>query len=181
MGKNISLISILLFLVSCASSPIDVSSKKIAPTGETIVFGRIKVIDEGTPITWPSSTLQRGFSRRGVFTIFIVPEIGSKAVAHDLTDDGSFYWYLPKGRYFITGFEWKIATFTTGGRIPARFEVPAGQPLVYLGTLTIDMHGRRYAFRVDNEQQQALQNLKSKFPEVKGTPVESLLQLEVTQ
>jgi len=181
MKKNILWASLLVFLVSCASSAIDVSSQKIPPIKEAIVFGRIKVIEDGTPITWPSSALQRGFSRRGVFTIFLVPEIGSKAVAHDLTGDGSFYWYLPKGRYHITGFEWKIATFTTGGRIPARFEVPGGQSLLYLGTLTIAIHGGSYAFRVDNECQQALQNLRSKFPEIKGTPVENLLQLEVTQ
>jgi hypothetical protein len=181
MKKNVFLISILLFVISCASSPIDVSSKKFVPAGETIVFGRIKVIDEGTPIIWPSSPMGRGFGRKGVFTIFIVPETGGKAVAHDLLGDGSFYWYLPKGRYHITGFEWKIATSSTGGQIPARFEVPAGQSPVYLGTLTIAMHRGAYAFRVDNKYQQALQNLRSKFPEVKGTPVENLMQMEVTQ
>ena len=181
MGKDLFILSMLLFLVSCASSPIDVSSKKFVPAGETIVFGRVKVIHKGKPVTWGSSPLERGFRRYGGFAIFIVPDTGTKPVAYELCADGSFYWHLPNGRYNITGFHWSRGNVIRGGQIPARFEVPEGQSPVYLGTLTIFFQGGAYAFRVENDYQQAQQNLKSKFPKVKGDSVENLLQLEVTQ
>jgi hypothetical protein len=181
MGRIFFILSMLLFFISCASSPIELSSTKFVPSYETIVFGRVKVIDREKPVTWGSSPLERGFRRYGGFTIFIVPDTGREPLAYELSADGSFYWHLPKGRYHITGFHWSRGSFIRGGQIPARFEVPEGQSAVYLGTLTMVFQGGSYALRVENEYQQAQQNLKSKFPEITGDSIKNLLQLEVTQ
>jgi len=174
MRQSWFILMLIVLFVGCASSPIHLSDTKVIALQEAIVFGRVKVISQGTPVVWSTSPI---FGAR--FSIFIFPEgTPSAAVDYTLTGDGSFYWHLTPGRYTVAGFEWKRGNSRMGGHIVAKFVIPEAQSLLYVGTLTVLFTGGRYYARVEDEYGQALQELHNKFPELRGEALRELLQLE---
>ena len=162
------LLILTLFLAGCASNPIDFSKGKTLPQGEAIVFGRVGVIYKGEPKIW----------KYRVFLILVLPTNTSEAFSYGLLGDGSFYWHLPPGAYAISGFDW----IETGrrGRIFAEFVVAEGEPIIYIGKLTLDFVQRyRYVMRVEDDYDLAIQKFKEKFPEIEAEPTKNLMKLEV--
>ena len=165
-------IILILSLTGCASNPIDFSKAKTLPHGEAIVFGRVNVIYKGEPKVW------KGIPPYTPFLILVLPTTTKEAYSFALLDDGSFYWHLPPGTYAISGFDWIEKHMH--GRIFAEFVVPEDKSISYIGKLTLDFDRTyRYSMRVVDDYDQAIQNFKSKFPEIKGEPIKNLMKLEV--
>ena len=179
MTKSCLILGLAVLLTNCAA-PLALSDLKAVPQGEAVVFGRVEVIWEGKPIVWPETGFR--FFVQGppsIFQIFILPDSASEEIHYVLSGDGSFYWHLPPGGYTVTGFQ----RGASGGgfyrgRIFALFTVPQEQSVVYLGTLTLDFFGKGDQMRVKDEYDQALQGVKSKFPELGSKAAKNLMQLE---
>jgi len=175
MAKQYHILILALLLTSCATpSPIALSDTKALPQREAIVFGRVKVIGSGVPTDW---------GERWRFGIHILPNADSKPIRHFLTGDGSFYWHLPPGGYTITGFIWRLPSFPSvptwvHRAIFAKFTIPEETSVVYVGTLTIICPEGRNIMRIEDEYDQALQGLKSKFPDIEGETAKRPMHLE---
>ena len=167
---------LILSLAGCASSPIVLSNTKAVPPQEVIVFGRVKVISQDTPVTWGTSQWDQW---KGGFTIRLVPEGNPNgAVFYLLLGDGSFYWHLKPGRYWIATFGWSGA-INYSGRLGAKLLIAEARSPLYVGTLVVRfVAGMRYFTGVEDEYAQALQELQRKFPELQGEAAKELLQLE---
>jgi hypothetical protein len=166
-----SLLILVLFLTRCvATTPptIDISKNRVVPERESVVFGRINVIYGGKPIT------NRPFSFEPRRRIFLLTIATSKAIIYDLTGDGSFYWHLIPGEYAIAAFELDGKT----GRIFAEFTVSEENPIIYIGKLTLTFSGSRYYVHVEDDSEQAFQEFRDKFSDIRGEVVKSLMQLE---
>lgn len=180
IGKNL-LVAVLLFLLSmmlwtcyATTSSLDLREKTPVPTGETIVFGRINVIMDNVPVTWGYTFMGR--TEPGMFRVLIQSDTTSQAISHGLTGNGSFVWHLPPGGYTIVGFKYHTGT---SGRIMAHFTVLEGSPLLYIGTLEFRMTKYTlYRMNITDEFEEAKQDLKSRFPELQGESVKSLMTLE---
>ncbi len=101
------------------------------------------------------------------------PQRGGKVWDHQVSGDGTFFWYLPPGSYEIPSFQWREGTRTSSGQAFARFTVPQGKPAVYIGTLTITfLKGGRYRIKVfDDYDSGGSAKLNEKFPEMKKEDV----------
>lgn len=166
----------VLFLVGCASSPINLSDTKALMQNEAIVFGRVEVIDEGKVRKWGAGEV----FWLGNFKIFIMQANSSDTIEYALTGDGSFYWHLLPGRYIIAGFEGPgYGGFgRRSGRIYAQFTVPKERLVIYVGKLTINFARGRYNVRITDDYSEALPQLIKKFPEIRGEADRNLMQLE---
>ena len=179
INKSFPLLLLALLLTSCAARPLlkDLNDIEAVPAKEALVFGRVKVFDEGQP-------LDLGFHFWGgyvPFDIHIISDAGPEPTPYTYTPsgDGSFYWDLAAGGYTITSF-WGVFRWgeVTRRGIFARFVIPEETPLVYIGTLTIRKEEDHFTMGIEDEYDQALQWFKQRFPEVKGSVAKRLMQLE---
>jgi len=169
-------LTLILLVAGCATNPIDFSKGKIVPQEEGVVFGRVNLIYKNEPRVWGK------LSSPGVFYILVLPSGSSEAFSHMLREDGSFYWHLSPGSYAISGFQWTGAGrgFTKSGRIFAEFVVPERKSISYVGKLTLIFDGDyRFNMRIEDDYDQAIQDFKKKFPEIKEEPVKTIMKLEV--
>ncbi len=179
-GRTCFLLLLALLLTSCAVNPLryvnPLSDLEELPGKGRVVFGRIKVTENGQPVeygAWRS------------FIVIIIPDAGPEPTPYiyNLTGDGSFYWNLPPDGYMITEFNWHRGFWDpkTGRRrsILARFVIPEAKSPIYTGTLTIRLEADHYTMDVEDEYDLALQRLKQQFPEVKGPVAKRLMQLEL--
>jgi len=171
-NRRYFLLILALFFTGCATNPIDFSKAKTAPQGEAIVFGRVCVIYKGEPQVW------KGIPPYTPFQILVLPIVATEAYSYALLGDGSFYWHLPPGAYAISGFDWIQRRMR--GRIFTEFVVPEDKSTTYIGKLTLDIDRTyRYSILIEDDYEQAIQNFKNKFPEIKGEPIKNLMKLEV--
>jgi len=172
--KRFLLLALILFLSGCATNPIDFSKAKTVPQEEAVVFGRVNVIYKDEPKVWGK------LSSPGVFNILVLPGGSSEAFSHMLREDGSFYWHLPLGSYTISGFQWTGRGGTRSGRIFAEFTIPERKSITYIGKLTL-IFDRNYSsvMQIEDDFDQAIQEFKKKFPEIRDEPVKNLMKLEV--
>lgn len=165
----------LVYLLTTSCTTVRLADVEKPPGDKPVVFGRIKVIEEGQPVDW-----DRRLPRFGVH---IISDAGPQPIPYSyrLTEDGSFFWSFPPGGYLITEFSqlvgfWKMRVERRG--ILARFVVPEAPGPIYIGTLTIREESEgRYAIRIEDEYDQALQRLKQRFPEVSGPAAKRLMEL----
>jgi hypothetical protein len=173
-NRRCFLLTLTLFLAGCASNPIDFSKAKTAPQEETVVFGRVNVIYKDEPKVWGK------LSSPGVFYVLVLPSGSSEAFSHMLREDGFFYWHFPPGSYAISGFQWATRGGTRSGRIFAEFTIPERKSIAYIGKLTLIFDGNyRFSMRIEDDYDQAIQEFRKKFPEIKEEPVKNLMKLEV--
>jgi hypothetical protein len=153
---------------------IEVSNVASVPEGEGIVFGRVKVNDEGTLIDWgrPYST------KYGSLTIVVAQEHGSKYWRYRLSEDGSFYWHLPTGSYSILAFNYysRERELFTIRPIVARFSIFESKKLAYIGTLAITFIENGHSIRIEDEYEEALDALP--FPVMKPAIPKHFMSLE---
>jgi hypothetical protein len=149
-----------------------------------IVFGRVEVISPEKPEAWIDSC---GFGQYMVcpdaFRIIILPSGSKEVITHRLGGDGTFYWTLPQGKYTVAEWEWEKWGAERGvksGRVAVQFAIPEGQQSVYLGTLAIRMVGGRYAIKISDDFEDAVDHLGQKFPTIKTKAVKNLIYLEQT-
>ena len=181
MVKQYHILILALLLTSCASPfghMVRLYEIETVPGQEALVFGRVKVVENGESLNWSFS-----FFRASSFTIHILPEAGPEPVSYFyyVKEDGSFYWPLSAGGYTITDFNWTVFTGIIGSDqrvIFAQFVVPEETPLVYIGTLTIHFEQGRYTMGVEDEYDQALEVVKQRFPEARGPVTKRLMQLK---
>jgi hypothetical protein len=172
--KRFLLLALILFLSGCAINPIDFSKAKTTPQEEAVVFGRVNVIYKDEPKVWGK------LSSPGVFYVLVLPSGSSEAFSHMLREDGSFYWHFPPGSYAISGFQWATRGGTRSGRIFAEFTIPERKSITYIGKLTLIFDGNyRFSMRIEDDYDQAIQEFRKKFPEIKEEPVKNLMKLEV--
>ncbi len=174
MAKRYHILILALLLTSCATaSPIALSDTKALPQGEALIFGRVKVIENGESIDWGSG---------GGFRIHLLSDAGAKPVSYHLTGDGSFSWHLPPGRYRITGFQRSERSWgsflTTSRQLFAQFTVPEQRALVYIGTLVISLDEGGNGTRIEDEHEEAIRWLTGEFAEIAGEDTESLMHQE---
>lgn len=172
LSKQFLVFVLILFLASCAPSPIKLSEIHQMAQYERIVFGRVKVILGKEVINWEWKLFGPG-----KFDISILPDASSKAFSYRLSGGGSFYWHLPPGGYSIAGFHWERNGFS-GGRIFADFTVPKEKTATYIGTLMILFGGGRYYFTIKDDFEEAVNAFNSKFATFKEPITKSLLRLE---
>ena len=180
INKSWFVLFLVYLLTSCAV--VRLEDVKELPGKERVVFGRIKVIEEGQPKDWGVG---------GGFLVHIIPDAGPEPIPYGyyLTGNGSFYWDLPAGDYIITEFERPVSDWTPGfgylghksvrRGILARFVIPEAMSPIYVGTLTIRSEAGRYTMVVEDEYDLALQRLKQQFPEVRGPVAKRLMRLEL--
>lgn len=90
--------------------------------------------------------------------------------------DHDFVVSLPPGRYAFTSyFETKVVT-GYAVQVGALFTVPAGEKLIYLGTLTLSLNGG-ITRSVRSDIQQSTEWLNAEYPGIVGEPVEMLMTL----
>ncbi len=173
--KSCTLLFLVYLLTSCV--PVRISDVKELPGEEPVVFGHIKVIEEGQPKDWGVG---------GGFRVHIIPDAGPEPIPYEyfLAGDGSFYWSLPPGGYMITEFlrlRWKVwrGIHPERRNILARFVIPEATSPVYIGTLTIRSASGRYTMVVEDEYDQALKRMKQRFPQVRGPVAKCLMRLEL--
>jgi len=179
MTKQHYILILALLLTSCAryTGLVRLTDTE-APLGrEAIVFGRVKVVEEGEPRDWNW--------RGGRFIITILPEANPERApySYQLDGDGSFYWTLPAGGYTITDFQYLYSVNIFTDRhvrrvIFARFIIPEAPAPIYIGTLTIREEEGRYTIHVEDEYEPAFQRLKERVPEVTGPVTKRLMQLK---
>jgi len=173
-NRRYFLLTLALFLAGCASHPIDFSKAKTVPKEEAVVFGRVNVIYKDEPKVWGK------LSSPGVFYVLVLPSGSSEAFSHMLREDGSFYWHFPPGSYAISGFQWVTRGGTRSGRIFAEFTILERKSITYIGKLTLIFNGNyRFSMRIEDDYDQAIQEFRKKFPEIKEEPVKNLMKLEV--
>lgn len=167
-------LALILFLSCCVTNPIDFSKAKTVPQEEAVVFGHVNIIYRDEPKVWGK------LSSPGVFYILVLPGGSSEAFSHMLREDGSFYWHLPPGSYAISGFQWTGRGGTRSGRIFAEFTIPERKSITYIGKLTLIFDGNyNSSMRIEDDYDQAIQEFKKKFPEIKDDSVKNLMKLEV--
>jgi len=169
------LLPILLFLFAgCASGTIDLSKTKVVPQGESVVFGWVNVILGGNPVVNWGKVSVPIYSGK----IFVLSNATSKAVAYNLSGDGTFYWHLPSGDYSIAAIEFAARGGNVNVPIFADFQITQDKPIIYIGKLTLVYGGLRAHIDVEDHFSQEIEKFKNKFPEIKGEPVKNLMKLE---
>lgn len=166
----VALLSVLLSSCYATSSSLDLREKTPVPAGESVVFGRVNVIMDNAPITWKYTLMGR--QEPGMFRIHVLSDATSQVVSHGLTGNGFFVWHLPPGSYTIAGFRYHVQV---KGRITARFTVPPGTPLLYIGTLEIQ---NLFRTNIVDDFDDANRDLRTRFPDLQGNAVKSLMKLE---
>jgi hypothetical protein len=170
-SKRFLLLAFVMFLASCASSPIKLSETDEIATDERIVFGRVKVMRGEEAINWEWKPL----FGPGQFEISILPDGSSEAIYYRLSDDGSFYWHLPPGGYSIAGYHWQFSEgMSSGNRIFADFIVPGERTATYIGTLVI----AGGLISIEDEYEEAINAFNSKFEEFREPITKNLMRLE---
>lgn len=196
-AKLLVVLTIVLLLTSCTpyqrppppASPIDLSTAKSIPAGETVVFGRVKVIVNEKPFIWDDPRWDK-------FHLYLLPDSGSEPVVYTLAHDGSFNWHLLPGRYTITSFKWYRGSNYLLRLISASFSVPEQVKPIYIGTLVIKLTqtgARGYPqsswrlprdfplMHIEDDYRQALQGLRHNIPRIKGDITKNLMRLENTR
>ncbi len=181
MVKRYQILILSLLLTSCVSLGhiVKLYDIETVPGQEALVFGRVKVVENGESLEeWDSSL----FSVSS-FAIHILPEASPEPISYFyyLGEDGSFYWPLSAGGYTITDFNWTVFTGVIRSDqrvIFAQFVVPEETPLVYIGTLIIHLEEGRHTMGIEDEYDQALQVVKQRFPEIRGPVTKRLMELK---
>ena len=93
-----------------------------------------------------------------------------------------FYWHLPLGNYV---FNELIITGTSIGathwqkwRIYGEYTVNSNISTIYIGNLKIEQTGEKMWFDVEDNYEDAVKNLKSKYPNLSENVTKNLLKLE---
>jgi hypothetical protein len=119
--------------------------KSLAP-GEALIFGRVKMIDNGRERKdYLSFTDQ-------LDVMLVRVEDGQPLSVKRVRADGTFLWRVPRGTYLLTRLRW----WELRGWFPLRpriaFQVGTGAGAYYLGTLRIDAEIERSALSVKLKQ-----------------------------
>jgi hypothetical protein len=139
---SLVLFSFLVFagcgFIPLRPSLIDATATKVIPQGESIVFGRVHVVDRGKFVDhwYPHVT--------GYFRLYLLRDSSTQFLAYNLSGDGSFYWHLPPGHYTLTSFVWHDSLTHLTRPVLAVFEFAEGDSAIYIGTLTVTFTESRH-------------------------------------
>lgn len=178
--KHTILIAIATILVAgCSSLDRRLKESDAIPKGESVVFGKIgldwKIPDNIFMVDNRESNLRVIDTQRSV-----------PFARQPLKGKGhSFYWHLPPGNYAIADITHFQSGLTTAGgskvtteRIFAEFTVPSAGEAFYLGTLSIARRREGLSGVVSDDFDNAVQELKNRYPSVVAAPKRQLLKLE---
>jgi len=179
LSRTFSVLPILCISIGCTSIDLTGANLTALPEGEALAYGHIKVFMGDKAAQWQSSALlahvKQGFDIiDGRFLVHLVNESSDAHFDPEIYNDGSFYWHLPPGKYFIIGYEWirSGGYFHTRihGPIRAHMEIPSRSAACYLGSLRIafqDDWRSPYRISVIDELEEAGPTLVQKFPHLK--------------
>lgn len=165
--------------LGCASIDLTDLDMTALPDNEAMAYGQIKVFIGEKAAHWSTSAqaalINSQFTMNdGRFFIHLVNESSEAKYDQEIHNDGSFYWHLPAGNYFVAGFEWRRegGYFMTKmhGPIRARVEIPSRSSACYLGSLRIEFQdaGRGpYRISVIDELDEASSTMTQRFTRLK--------------
>jgi hypothetical protein len=164
------LATLFLVLSGCVPAVKDVEAPV---SGEAVVLGSIKVIEDGKTLKW-------GFTWEGMqyCRLLILPPGETEARIYQPDNDGNFEWSLPPGDYVIAGYELALAAQFRAGRIWATFTVPPGAKSLYIGDLTVQVGKGLYAYKIEDNHSAASARYREKFPGAADQPQTILLERE---
>jgi hypothetical protein len=176
--RTLFVLFIILSIMACATSPIELSSVESVPQNDSIVFGAVKVIINGQHLKHFHNLVGTPFCH-----VIILPKGSSKGLFYPVEDDGFFYWHLPRGTYStIAGLQWQesnaFVTSTKTPRIFAHFATPKEKSVVYIGTLIIILSGEQYRSSVEDEFDLAVIKFQNKYPGCRAEITKSLMEVE---
>jgi hypothetical protein len=161
-------VGLTLCLSGCATTR--ALSPNGPPNGEVVVFG---AFDPGSNTWWKS-----GWDHSAAVDIIDV-RTSKILFSHPLRGkNNEFYWHLPPGEYAILGIEVKGGDGLSLSRVFAEFSVPSTGGPVYIGDLVRLEANGQLLWRVQDEQANAVQALKAKYPNLPENITKSLLKLE---
>lgn len=168
---------LLLVLLAGCETPVDKSAIPVATAapaaesrgGGSVVFGKATVLSSMAPKRWTETSCEEDlyWTCPDSFRLILVKDGDNSPIRHRLTGDGSFYWNLGPGRYYVAEWEWQMKgqlTNTLSGRIGGYFEVPAQDRAAYVGDIVIAFSGRRFVVGVQNHFPEAAAAYKTRFP-----------------
>lgn len=126
------LCALLLAVAGCAAGQRTPPPPRGADVGETVVFGRVVVVEGGTPLAYgASSALEPEFS--------VIRIADDRTFTVRLAPDGAFAAVLPRGAYVIDQVAGRF-------RVPMGFAPPADAEAAYVGTLELHVARTRTLF-----------------------------------
>jgi hypothetical protein len=142
------------------------SSKASVPAGESVIFGEIT---KNLNVRGDVGLIEAAHS----WPVMRQPVDGTRTF---------FCWHLPPGKYAI----WNFIMLTSSGiwtgesslRLYAEFEVGQAGQMIYVGQLDLRFEQNRLKASVADDFDNAVKELKSKYPHLSGEPVRELLQIE---
>jgi len=165
--------------LGCASIDLTDLDMTALPENEAMAYGQIKVIIGDKPAQWQPSA-QMAFIKTpftihdGRFFVQLVNESSETHYDQEIHNDGSFYWHLPAGKYFVVGFEWRreggVLHRRMHGPIRAHVDIPYQSSACYLGSLRIEFQdeGRGpYRISVIDELDEASSTMTQRFTRLK--------------
>ena len=172
-------IPIVCLAIGCTSIDLTDVNLTALPENEAMAYGQIKVLIGDKPAQWQPSA-QMAFLKTpftihdGRFFVHLVNQSSETHYDQEIHNDGSFYWHLPAGKYFIVGFEWRREGGAfhkrMHGPIRAHIEIPSASSVCYLGSLRIefpDDQNTPYRISVIDELEEAKAALAQRFTRLK--------------
>lgn len=175
------LLPVLCVSIGCASIDLTDADLTAPPENEALAYGRINVVIGNKAAQWQHRTMEQLTSVKAAFTrvdgrfwLNLVNESTKAHLEPEVYNDGSFYWHMPPGKYFLIGYRWlqngAFIQTDINGSIRARIEIPSRSSACYLGSLRIVFQNYESGpseISVIDEFENGSQVLAQRFPRLK--------------
>lgn len=168
---------LLPVLLAACEAPVDKSAIPVATAapatesqgGGSVVFGKANVLSSKAPERWTETSCEDDlyWTCPDSFRLILVKDGDSSPIRHRLTGDGSFFWNLDPGRYYVAEWEWQMKgqmTNTISGRIGGYFEVSDEDRAAYIGDIIIAFSGPRFVVDVQDHFPALASAYEARFP-----------------
>lgn len=167
---SVGFLTVVLF--NGCSTPRSFSERP--PKGEAVVFGNFTLTSKiGGQGMWGASTVADIIDIRTSRIMFRYPLS---------REGGPFYWHLPPGKYAVLGVTVKGAvgldSHMQNYRVFAEFSVLSTDSTFYIGNLILQQANGNVSSSVRDDQESAVQRLRSKYPNLSDSINKNLMRLE---
>jgi len=159
----------IVFLTSCATTP-PMEDVVTPVAGETIVFGRVDVFENGVKQEWKMK-----WTGVQAFYLMILPSDTSQALTYKVKPDGTFNWSLKPGKYMLLAYRFQKGSQRLIGHIASEFDVPDGVEGLYIGDVQVNIKKGRYLTTFVDNYDTAVAQYKSKFAMRAVMPVKGIM------
>jgi hypothetical protein len=140
-----------------------------------LVFGKIKVIDNGYEITpWKLDIMELFLEEPDIKLSIFRIESKQRGAFVKIEQDGDFYWIIPRGTYLL--YHTRVDQLLSANEPITAFQVPFDSDIIYLGTLTMyiessydsDSHKQEYSvetIKILDDFGEAKQDLINRYPD----------------